>query len=580
MSATSASYNSRRSGGIGVRSTWVHVVLVMSTFILMALAFPNPGWGLIAHVALVPITLLAMRSTRRRTLLLSTYIGGVLWWLLMIHWLSRVTVGGYVTLSFYLGLYWPVYAVLMRLMDQRTKWPKCLSVPAVWVSLEYIRAHVLAGGFGWFNLGHSQAPFHPLHDPGQIVQIADLFGEWGVSFLVAMTSGVVVDMLTRPWNKSSNRWYRPSPAMRSVMLWMLLMVSTLFYGAYRIRTTPVSGQTVKVSVIQTNVPQDNKQSPDMQTLLDDWKRALELSVEVAAKDHPDVMVWPETMSPAAFNAQALEYYRDAPTAEKGYEVFYLQAEQLASRLKVNLFAGAHAKFDWQIVDMDDGRQFVIPMKRFNSVYLFPPMVGDSVTRYDKIHLVPFGEFIPWVSGVPMLKTLFMNYLSPHKIDYSLSRGQEKVIFNVPVDGHDVKMATPICFEDTISRLVRSMVYDGLGNKRVDVLVNLTNDGWYSGSVQAYQHTQNAVLRCIENRVPMARSVNTGISGFIDSRGELGNWVQVGDKFQEVDGYSTREMILDSRSTFYGRWGDWPMRVLLLLTLLRLVFATLLGRKVL
>lgn len=580
MSAASASLNTRKSTGIGVRSLWAHGVLVVGTFVLMALAFPGPGLRILAYVALVPLTLVAMRSTQKRTLLWTTYLGGVLWWLLMISWLSRVTFGGYLTLCLYLGLYWPVYVMLMRIMDQRTRWPKCVSVPAVWVSLEFIRAHVLAGGFGWFAIGHTQAPYHPLQGPGQIVQIADLFGEWGVSFLVAMTSGMVVDMLTRPWNKSSRKWYKLSPAMRSVMLWLILMLSTLFYGAYRIRTTPRSGPSVNVAVVQTNVPQDNKESPSLQTLIDDWKRALELTVRAADKAKPDMIIWPETMSPAAFNAQALEYYKDAPTAEKGYEAFYYQTEKLATSLKVNLFAGAHAKFDWQTITLDDGKQYVVPRRRFNSVFYFPPSLDRSVTRYDKIHLVPFGEFIPWVSSVPALKHLFMAYLSPHKIDYSLSAGTEKVIFNVPVNGREIRVATPICFEDTISRLVRPMVYDGLGNKRVDLLINLTNDGWYAGSIQAYEHTQNAVFRCIENRVPMARSVNTGISGFIDSAGELGGWVQEGEVFQNIDGWSSREMILDTRSTFYGRWGDWPMGLILVGTFARILFATFVRRKVL
>jgi apolipoprotein N-acyltransferase len=583
MSAASASYSARRSPGspgLGVRSAWAHGVMVLGTFILMTLAFPGPGWSLLAHIALVPLTLVAMRSTRKRTLLWTTYLGGVLWWLLMIHWLDRVTFGGYVTLCLYLGIYWPVYAMLMRIMHQRTRWPKCLSVPAVWVSLEFIRAHVLAGGFGWFAIGHSQAPYHPLQGPGQIVQIADIFGQWGVSFLVAMTSGMIVDMVTRPWNKPSRKWYRLSPAMRSVGLWMLAMISTLFYGAYRIRTTPMAGPSVKVAVVQTNVPQSNKETPSPESVVTDWKRAMELTIDAADQSHPDMIIWPETMSPAAFNAQALEYYQTAPTMEKGYEVFYYQTESLASKLNVNLFAGAHAKFDWQIITTNDDKQYVVPMKRFNSVFHFPPKVGMSVTRYDKIHLVPFGEYIPWVSSVPWLKHLFMEYFSPHKIDYSLSSGQEKVLFKVPVDGREIMVASPICFEDTIGRLVHQMVYDGMGNKRVDLLINLTNDGWYAGSIQAYEHTQNAVFRCIENRVPMARSVNTGISGFINSAGELSNWVQVGDKFQDVDGWSAKDVILDSRTTFFGRWGRWPMMILMLLTGTRLVFATLVPRKVL
>lgn len=554
--------------------------MVTGTWLLLALAFPGPGWSLLAYVALVPITLLAMRSTRKRTLLWTTYLGGVLWWLLMIHWLDRVTIGGYVTLCLYLGVYWPVYAMLIRTMDQRTRWPKCFAVPAVWVSLEFIRAHILAGGFGWFAIGHTQAPYHPSQGAGQVVQIADIFGQWGVSFLVAMTSGMVVDMLTRPWSKPSRKWYRLSPAMRSVMIWMIAIMTTLFYGAWRICTTPRSGPSVNVAVIQTNVPQSNKEMPSPQSVVADWNRALDLTVDAAVKAKPDMIVWPETMSPAAFNAQALEYYHDAPTLERGYEKYFYQTKTLAQKLHVNLFAGAHAKFDWKIITADDGRQFVVPMRRYNSVYHFPPKVDQTVTRYDKIHLVPFGEYIPWVSGVPWLKDLFMKYLSPHHIDYSLSAGTEKVLFKVPLKGRDVYVASPICFEDTIGCLVRQMVYDGLGNKRADLLINLTNDGWYAGSIQGYEHTQNAVFRCIENRVPMARSVNTGISGFIDSAGELSNWVQQDDKFQDVDGWSAKQVVLDPRTTFFGRWGCWPVLILVLLTATRLGYATLVRQKVL
>ena len=578
MSAASTSYKTRR--GLGVRSIWAHGVLVFGTFLLLAMSFPNPGWSILAHGALVPLTLLAMRSTRKRTLLWTTYLGGILWWLLMIHWLSRVTFGGYVTLCFYLGLYWPMYVILLRIMDQRTRWPKVIAVPAVWLSLEFIRAHVMAGGFGWFAIGHTQAPFHPSQGPGQLVQIADLLGHWGVSFLVAMGSGMIVDMLVRPWNKPSRKWYRLSPAMRSVVLWMLAIISSLFYGAWRIRTTPMAGPSVKVAVVQTNVPQSNKQSPTPEAMLTDWARAIELTTDAVKKSNPDVVIWPETMSPAAFNAQALEYYLNAPTREKGYEVFYHQTQALATALNAHLFVGAHAKFDWEIIAGDDGKQFVIPMRRYNSVYHFLPQVGQSMVRYDKIHLVPFGEYIPWVSRFPWLKNQFMQYLSPHKIDYSLSRGTQMTVFNVSIDGQAIRIASPICFEDTISQLVRPMVYDGAGHKRVDILINLTNDGWYAGSVEAYQHAQNAVFRCIENRIPMARSVNTGISGFIDSAGALTHWVEQEGAFQSVDGWSTKEMFLDDRETVFGKWGRWPVVILMILTGLRVVFSLLVPRKVL
>lgn len=578
MSAASASYISKRSRGLGIRSIWAHGLMVACAFLLLAMSFPNPGWFILAHVALVPLTLVSIRSTRKRTLFWMTYLGGVLWWLLMVHWLSRVTFGGYVTLCLYLGIYWPIFAMLMRIMDQRTRWPKCIAVPCVWVSLEFIRAHFLAGGFGWFAIGHSQAPFHPSQGSGQIVQLADLLGQWGVSFMVAMGSGMVVDLLTRSWHKSSKKWYRFSPAMRSVLLWMIALMFTLFYGAWRIRTTPITGPSVKVAVVQTNVPQSNKQAPTSESIVENWTRMVALTTRAGTQAKPDVVVWPETMSPAAFNSESLKYYQNAPTREKGYEIFYEQTQTLASNLGVHLFAGAHSKSNWQIVKMDDGREFIVPMERQNSVYHFQPNSAEPVVRYDKIHLVPFGEYIPWVSAVPWLKQLFIDYLSPHKIDYSLNAGTKMTRFTVPVKARNIRIAAPICFEDTISRLVSKMVYDGQGNKCVDVLINLTNDGWYAGSVQASQHTQNAVFRCIENRVPMARSVNTGISGFISSSGELSNWVQENNAFQNVSGYSTQQMVLDHRETVYGRWGRWPVVLLMIVTGLRLLLATLTSKK--
>ncbi len=544
---------------VGISTPRTHLLLSLCSAALLAVGFARPGWWWFAHVALVPLSLLSLRSTRRRHLIWTTYVVGVLWWLMMVSWLSAVTVGGYFCLCLYLGLYWPMFALALRRVHRSVGGRSWLAVPLVWVSLEFIRANLLAGGFGWFSLGHAMAPFTPMAKPPLMAQCADLFGEFGVSVLVAMTSGMCVDLLTRSWRKTGWSRWRLSPAMNSYMIWMMLTTGAVFYGLYRVRTTVLTGPSLSVAVIQSNVPQDNKNQPTAESMAKDWQRLIELTMQAAQEASPAVMVWPETMVPAALNADALAYYRQAPTGERGYEVFNQQIQQWASQLKTHFLVGAHAKFGWRTVEGRDGARYMLPERRFNSVYHIAPdgNAGD-LPRYDKMHLVPFGEYIPWVGAWPWLKHQFMVYLSPYSVDYTVSAGLDRTVFEIQHQGQTYRVAAPICFEDTVSRVVLPMVYHKDGRKRADLLVNVTNDGWYAGTVAGVAHLQNATLRCIENRVPMARSVNTGVSGFIDSTGRITSWVQVAGKTQQVDGWAVYPMQLDGRKTLFGRWGQIPM----------------------
>jgi apolipoprotein N-acyltransferase len=157
-------------------------------------------------------------------------------------------------------------------------------------------------------------------------------------------------------------------------------------------------------------------------------------------------------------------------------------------------------------------------ERYNSAVLLIPGRSTEL-RYDKVHRVPYGEYLPWVEGRPW------------------------------------RLAAPICFEDVMTYVPRKMVWDEKGKKRVDVLVNISNDGWFAGTAQAPQHEQIARFRCIENRVPMARAVNTGISGFIDSAGRIIARVAVDGRTQEVAGVATARVMRDDRVTVYGALGD-------------------------
>jgi apolipoprotein N-acyltransferase len=193
----------------------------------------------------------------------------------------------------------------------------------------------------------------------------------------------------------------------------------------------------------------------------------------------------------------------------------------------------------------------------NVAYFFGP-TGLPGGRYDKVHLVPWGEFIPFKQTIPWLYQLFLR-LSPYTYDYTLTPGrlEDLTIFNLSdAAGKSAgawRFVVPICFEDIDAGLVEKMLRPGSrdGRKRADFIVNITNDGWFKANEQP-QHLQVAVFRSIENRVPTARSVNTGISGFIDSVGRIDRTRLIA---QDTEGYSVATLSLDSRTTLFTRYGE-------------------------
>ena len=537
---------------------------------MLILAFPLIGVGWMAHLALVPVALLALRSNKPRRLVWTSYVIAVAWWLVMLSWLAQVTVGGYIALCAFLALYTPAWLLTFRLLVRRWRFAAVIALPLAWVSFEFIRGLAPAGGFGWFALGHSQAPFGPGHSVSRLIQIADLFGEHGVSFLVAMTNGLIVDLLTRPLvapGQPGARKRRRVPI--PLLVWLLVVGGAWGYGQWRISSSPsaLTGPSLVVAVVQTNVPQDTKDNPTEEQMAENWRSMILLAAGAAEREpKPDLIVCPETMAPAALNAEALAYYRTAPTREKGLERCERNLRQLARKLQAHLLIGAHAKYGWQEVadpDPESNKIYLIPQRRFNSAFLFEPDSEKPLRRYDKIHRVPFGEYIPWVESWPWLKRQFVRHLTPYSSDYTLSAGVERTVFDIPsAEGtSSVRFASPICFEDAVPRVVRSMVYDDRGLKRADMLINLTNDGWYAGTSQGPQHMQIAVLRCVENRVPMARSVNTGVSGFIDSTGRVLDVVSRNGRAQQVQGHAAQRLTVDKRSTFFGRFNSVPILLL-------------------
>ena len=544
---------------------WRSQILLLALWaVLLGIAYPRLNVWPTAYLALVPLTVLALRGIPVLRILGLTWLVAALWWLVMTSWLIHVTLPGYLAMAVYLGLYPVVYVLIIRVLHRRLDLPLAFTVPIVWVALEYVRGSVLFNGFPWFSLGHSQ--------PTVLIQIADLFGAYSVSFLPAMTAGLLVDLLTRPlYGPAAGARPRPGRIMRlALMGWLLVTGGSLAYGMVRIAQTdrlPSDEQSVlRVAVVQTNLPQSNKTSPS-----DEQQRAnfadLERLTALTAADQPHLIVWPETIVPGAYNDESLRLAFES----NGAAVEYLQRMQAIARDRaVHLLIGSHAYEDWSPSPED--ATALRPTRRYNTAFLIDPK-GRIADRYDKTHRVPFGEYIPFESW-PRFRSLLLN-LTPYGFDYSLTAGQYLTRFEVIVEPSRVwRFAAPICFEDVVSAVARKMVYPQPdGNKRIDMLVNLTNDGWYNGSAEGPQHEQIARFRCVENRVPMARSVNTGISGFIDSAGRIVERVNVDGRTQLVEGVAVADVRADPRSTLFGRIGDSFAVACGVVTIIGLVWAT-------
>ena len=173
-----------------------------------------------------------------------------------------------------------------------------------------------------------------------------------------------------------------------------------------------------------------------------------------------------------------------------------------------------------------------------------------------MHPVPFSEYIPLRKTVPVIRELVI-YFSPYNFDYSLEHGSSAEIFTVTSrDGQSsYRFSTPICYEGSVADLCRRFVLPASGDK-IDFLVNISNDGWFNASWELSQHLVCYVFRAVENRIPIARAVNTGISGFVDSNGRLYNLVEENGRTRGVAGISSAHLQVDSRVSLYSRLGDW------------------------
>jgi apolipoprotein N-acyltransferase len=481
--------------------------------LLLYLAEPPFGIAPLAFIALIPLILAATTSASYMRAALGGYLAGAVFFFPALFWLTGTTVAGYIALSLYCSLYIAIFAAIAR----RTSNPLVLA--AAWTLLEFIRGSVAFTGFPWILLSHTQ------YNLTTFSQVLDVVGSYGLG-------GILVLLNVLLYKRQR----------KSLLVAAGIFAAILIYGAVRTQTITLQ-RAEHVAMVQASVPQEMKQALEATY---DYKgvftRYLETSLKLPGDQKVDLLVWPETvvLSPYTLNVEPSvlkKEYADGARFAQGalaslarlHNAYFLVGS--TSYLPAEHGYVSSSEIANKIPDGNWSRQF-------NSAYLLDPM-GRYLDRYDKTHLVPFGEYIP-------LRTIFPFLVDWVGFDASLSPGTRQTIFEIRNDSRVARFGVLICYEDTDSELARRLRRNG-----ADFFINISNDAWF-GLSELDQHFVAARYRAIENRVGVVRSGNNGISGLIDP---LGRSEVLLDK-NEIGSASGDLWITDSDSV-YAHVGDWP-----------------------
>ena len=526
---------------------------------LFALSFPPFDLWPLVFVAPAALAFAAIDESSTRRVLIAVFVSQFVMWLWLVHWIIPVTGVGYPFLALYMSIWPTLFAWIVRRIARHPKmnrWPNALMVPLLWTGIEFFRGDVLFHGYPWYLLAH------PLIAAPVLLQTADLFGTYFISFTAAVVSGLIIDLIRARSRRSPTTAFPSSRLFISSTVVVSLYAVTLAYGLWRLNQSGTLSAGPRILAIQTNLPQDNKigWSPEEQSR--DVPGFMALTREALAKvsPPPDVIVWPETMVPGiGFEAQTnvkLQDLRD----RLGWDLSHLliwprEVEDFQRQIQIPMIVGSESWIAPQETQQNN-RLILQPRANYNSAYLIngePPH-----QRYDKFFLTPFGETMPYISAWPWLEHLFLRIGVGADLAFNLDSNPDVKLLplNVRNTGRDVLIATPICFEDTVARFVRRMVHTK-GEKLADVIVNISNDGWFNTSDGDRKlHAMTAQFRAIENRVPMVRCANTGVSVWIDSTGRVRGAAGAGTYGPpRQSGYLVAEVQLDSRRTLYGRIGE-------------------------
>lgn len=530
--------------------------------------FPPLDLGFLAWLAPLPWLMLIRLKKPTRWQSLSAWLGGMAFTIPALQWMrygDPLMYIGWIALAFYVAAYIPVFIGLNRLAVHRWNLPLLVTAPVIWTGLEYLRGWMLTG-FGWYYLGHTQYRWV------ELIQISDVTGAYGISFVMMLFTTAVALQIPERWfarlgllPRTSANTDAPVLSMKrpftGLVVASLLLASVVGYGYVR-RSQAEFEVGPRVGLVQgdfkaaLNIPASQ------------YEEAFLVHNELtgyAVKHQPDVIVWPEGMFRYSLHSADPEM---TPADLKQAAPFF--PPEIWHRPEVRDVLSDLAEKSGAAMVIGLGAYEVTPDKlyQFNSAQLITPEEGLK-NRYDKLHRVPFGEYIPGKESIPLIAAIVPEH-------FGLSAGRAAASFQ----HKDWTFAPIICFEDTVPHVTRRIVHSIESNKNgeaeVDFLVNLSNDGWFAGSSEHDQHLITAQFRAVEMRKPLVRAANMGISSFVDGDGvvltpevfltkdavsgqprpESFRDPETGKYRRKLPAVAVHNLPLDNRSSLYLAWGDW------------------------
>ncbi|MHB8908728.1 MAG: apolipoprotein N-acyltransferase [Syntrophales bacterium] len=468
---------------------------------LLFLSFPKYGSGVVAWLALIPL-FFALRGAKPKEGFKIGFLTGLIAHIGILYWIVYVVVQyGYLPiyvgvavmllLAAYLSLYTACIAMGIVFLRERGI-PFVLSAPLLWTILEYTRSHLLTG-FPWENLAYSQYLHH------NIIQISDITGTYGISFVILLINVILYDLLSTRYQKKF--------LVAEATIACIVITSIVSYGHYRveaIRGLLKEAPRLDVSLIQGNIDQNLKWNSLYQAQTIDIYRSLSVK---SVGPGGGLIVWPETAAP-----------------------FYFQQQNRMQEAIVDIARTTRSAllFGSPSYEREGGSTSYM-----NSAFLLKSD-GTLIGRYDKVHLVPYGEYVPLRSYFPFIGKLVAGVgdFKPGKGFYPLS-----------VDGH--RLGVLICYEGIFPEAAGDYKRKG-----AELLVNITNDAWFGKTSAPTQHLSMTAFRAVENRLYLVRAANTGISAIIDPTGKI---VSRTGLFQRA--VLRGEVKIIDEKTYYAAYGD-------------------------
>ena len=537
-----------------------HWLLAILSAFLLFLSFPNVNFYPFAWIAMVPFFIALTRATGWKSAFWIGYVTGFLFFAGLLPAIALLypyanifaTMIGYLLLVGYTGLYFAVFAALMKFVPVRSGILFPLAAACIWTALEWVRSWLITG-FPWGSIGYSQ--WNNL--PG--IQVASLFSVHGISFVVVLFNAGIATVLC-----NRNQWRQE---IRALVLPVILTILCFGYGAFQLQdaepldreinaTAPADPETLNVALVPGNVSQLRKWDVNQFPAI--LQHYINLTYK-ASRGEPDLIVWPETsIRSRALTGEWPRSYGRLVQMLRDTSIPILVGT--ANRGKTDEAIGKFSK------NTDEGNEPI-----FNRILSISPD-GKIHGDYAKMHLVPFGEYVPLANLLPDFIPNFIQFEpfahgktvnllpvfivkdktdTPKRTD-GLFRDPKVFVVKDKTDTQKVEIGASICFESVFPDEFRRPVHKG-----ARVMGIFTNDAWFKGTAFPELHLSMVPFRAIENRIAVFRCANGGFTCVVDKFGRITTPIVTPDATQEV--LIAPVPLLSSterQQTLYTRYGDW------------------------